>query len=93
MPMTEDIAAFLSPADFATRGRYDGALDVDVILDREFLEQQGVAGTQPAALARASVIPETAVGRSLVVDGTNYVIRGREPIDDGALVVLRLRLA
>lgn len=88
---SEDLSAYFRTQDFGVAATYDGATTVNVIFDNEYLEQMGVAGTGPAALGRASDFPEnTAIGKTLLINGTTYTIRGREPLDDGQIVVLRL---
>jgi hypothetical protein len=89
---SDDAAAMLDPADFGTEAVYNSAATVNVIFDREYLRQLGiVAGADPSALGRASDFPAaTAVGKTLLIDGTSYTIRDRMPQDDGALVLLQL---
>lgn len=91
MAFTEDLSVFFNTDDFAIGCVYDGATPVDVIFDRAYIEALAdIAGTAPVALALASDIPAAAEGKSLVINGTTYTIRGREPQDDGAVVLLRL---
>ncbi len=91
MPMTEDLDQFLDPTEFGTAGTYDSSTAVNVIFDKEYLEQLGIAGTKSAALGKASVFPAAAVGKTLLLNGTTYTIRGREPQADGAFVLLTLK--
>ena len=92
MPFTEDLDAFLDPVNgVATAATYDGATPVNVIFDHAYLEQLDIAGTRPAALGKASVFPAAAVGKTLLIGGTLYTIKGRELIDDGAFVLLPLK--
>jgi len=78
---------------FAVVAVYDGAQQIPVIFDNAFIEQLGmVAGTEPLALAQASDAGADAVGKTLAIGGVTYTIRGREPRDDGAHVVLRLEV-
>lgn len=89
--LTEDLTAFFNTADFAIAATYDGATTVNVIFDHEFLLQLGlVAGRAPAALVRAADVAANPTGKTLVVNGMSYVIRGIEPLDDGVTAVLRL---
>ena len=64
---------------------------VPVIFDRAMLNDLGVAGTSPQALAKASDVSAANVGQTLTISGTAYTIVRRDPTDDGALVVLQLR--
>jgi len=87
----ENLGAFLdSISGHALNGTYDGATAVKVIVDNEYDEMSSVAGTQPVALGLASVFPAAAVGKTLLIGAVTYTIRGREPVDDGAFVRLRL---
>lgn len=88
---TEDLNAFFDTADFAVDATYDGATAVKVIFDAAYLEQLGIAGTKPAALGQASVFPAAAVGKTLLIGSTTYTIKGREPLDDAAIVLLTLK--
>jgi len=92
---TEDLDAFLSTDEHALAATLQGgaAGGVAVIFDRAYLEQFGVAGTRPAALAKASAVSDAdvAAGRTLTIGGTAYVLKSREPVDDGAFVLLHLQ--
>jgi hypothetical protein len=90
--MTEDLDTFLDTEEHALEATYDGATAVKVIFDNEYLEQLGIAGTGPVALGKAATFPANAVGKTLLVNGTSYTIRGREPVDDGAFVRLTLKV-
>jgi hypothetical protein len=94
---TDDLPVFFALkedggfADAATLqgGEADGEA---VIFDREYLEQLGIAGTQPMALGMASRFAASDVDKTLTISGTAYTIKGCEPVDDGALVRLTLKL-
>ena len=89
----ENLDAFFdTTTGLALDATYDGGTAVKVIFDAAYLEQFGVAGVRPAALGKASVFPANAVGKTLLIGATTYVVKGREPIDDGALVLLTLRV-
>lgn len=91
MAFTEDLSVFFSTDDFAIAATYDGGTTVNVIFDRAYLQTLGiVSGTDPQALGKASDFPVTAVNKTLVISGTTYTIRSREPQDDGAIVLLQL---
>jgi hypothetical protein len=88
---TETLSEFFDENEFAEVATYDGATQKRVIFDREYLEQFGVvAGAQPVALAPATEFTTAAIGKTLVVQGTTYTIRTREPVGDGALVRMKL---
>ncbi len=90
---TENLTAFLDTSSgHAVEAIYDGGPGtVPVIFDNEFAEAFGMAGTHPNALGLASTFPAAAVSKSLVIAGVTYTIVGREPVDDGAFVNLRLK--
>ena len=90
---TEDLDAFLDTYDFAIAATLQGgaAGAVKVIFDRAFLRELGVASVNPVALAKASAVGQADVNKTLTIDGTAYTIIGREPIEDGAFVLLQLR--
>ena len=87
----EDFCRLKADGGLADPGTYDGATAVAVLFDNDYLEALGVAGTRPAAIGKASVFPAAAVGKTLLVNATTYTIKGREPITDGAIVVLTLK--
>jgi len=87
----EDLSAFFSTDEHATDATLQGGSVVPVIFDRAYLEQMGIAGTAPAAIAKASDVTAANLEQTLTVNGTAYTIKGREPIDDGAVVLLRLQ--
>lgn len=92
---TEDLDAFLDDDDFAIAATLQGGATggVAVIFDRAYLEQMGLAGTRPVAIAKASAVSEADVvaAKTLTISGTAYTLKGREPIDDGSLVMLTLK--
>lgn len=87
----EDLDAFLDPRDHGVEALYDGATTVHVIFDNAYTESFGIAGTSPVALGKASDFPAaSAIDKTLVIGGTTYKIRNRQPQDDGAFVALQL---
>lgn len=89
---SEDLDEFLdSVTGHALDATYDGSTAVKVIFDNAYLQQLDIAGTRPAALGKASVFPAAAVGKTLLIGATTYTIKGREPVDDGAFVLLTLK--
>ena len=91
---TEDLDAFL--ADFGESFTLQGGATGGVtgIFDAAYLEQLGIAGTRPVALVKASAVAAGDVEKTFtrVAGGVVYTIKGREPLDDGAFVVLALKL-
>lgn len=85
---TEDLSVFFNTAEFATAATV-GATPVPVIFDAAYLASLGIVGTNPVALAKASD-SAAAVGATIVISAVSYKIRGREPQDDGATVLLQL---
>ena len=93
MEFSEDLDVFFllksegGLADEATAG-WGGT--VNVLFDRAALNTFGVAGTDPQALCQASDVTASRVGQTLTINGSIYTIRGRDPQDDGAVVLLQL---
>lgn len=87
---TENLAPFFDLQGFAVSATL-GGVAVRGIFDAGFALGQvgiGMAGTQPTfTLATASIVGE-AVGQSLVVSGTTYVVAGHEPDGTGVSVLL-----
>lgn len=91
MAAAEDLDQYLRTQDFAVAATYNGATAVRVIHDRAFLAQQGIGGTNPVALGKASDFPAgDSIDKTLLIGAVTYVIKGREPVDDGAFVLLQL---
>ena len=86
---TEDLSEFFSSDDFAIDATV-GTVTIPVIFDASFLRALDVVSTvNPVALAKAED-DDAAVGATITIDGTAYTIRNREPLDDGAVVLLQL---
>jgi hypothetical protein len=85
----DDPALFFEDAEDAL---YDGDTAMKAHLDREYLEPlTGIAGSNPVALVQTSALPDAnPVGKTLAIGGTTFVIKGREPMDDGAITRLQL---
>lgn len=90
----EDLDLFL--ADFGEAFTLQGgaAGGVTAIFDAAYLEQLGIAGTRPAAAVKATAVVAGDVDKTFtrVATGAVYTIKGYEPIDDGAFVMLTLKL-
>ena len=95
MAITEDLDLFLAGfgEGFTLQGGAAGG--VTAIFDAAYLEQLGIAGTRPVALVKASAVVAADVGKTFtrVAGGAVYTIRGYEPVDDGAFVILPLERA
>lgn len=88
---TEDLSVFFDEDDFAHTATLNGTASGNVILDREYLRQlQLVSSTDPVALARADQYGTSVINGTLVTNGGTYVIKDREPVEDGATVLLQL---
>jgi hypothetical protein len=89
----EDLDVFL--ADFGVASTLQGgaAGAVVAIYDSPYLEQLGIAGTRPVAMVKATDVAAGDVGKTLTRTDNSvvYTIRGREPQDDGAFVLLTLK--
>jgi hypothetical protein len=91
MAFTEDLSAFFDDDEFAVTATLNGTASGNVIVDKEYLRAVGmVASSNPVALAIASEYPAAALNGTLAAGGASYVIRDREPQDDGAIVLLQL---
>jgi len=90
--LTEDLDVFL--VDFGEAFTLQGGAGggVTAIFDVAYLQELGVAGTDPAALVKASAVVAGDVGKTFTRVGTGvvYTIRNRQPQDDGAFVLLDL---
>lgn len=91
MAMTEDLSIFFNDDDFAVTATLNGTASGNVILDKDYMRAMGmVSSSNPAALARASQYGTDVLDGTLVADNATYVIRDRQPQDDGAIVLLEL---
>jgi hypothetical protein len=91
MPAAENRAEFLRTQDFASAATYDGATPVNVIFDEAYIAAGDIGSTDPVAWGNAADFPKgTCIGKTLLIGSTTYVIRERQPVDDGAFVQLDL---
>ena len=86
----EDLAPFFNTGDFAIVATLQGGATVKLIFDAAYLENFGVAGTKPAALAKATDVSASNIGQTLTINSVAYTISNRRPQDDGAIVLLEL---
>lgn len=76
----------------AIEATYDGSGTIHVIFDCPYLESQhGVAGTNPTAMVQTDIIDSNPVGKSLLINETDFTIVAFEKLDDGAITLLQLR--
>ena len=85
----ESLTIFFNTDEFAIAATV-GAATVKVIFDAPNIETFGIAGIKPTALIVASDSTVAAVGATIIISGTSYVIRDQSPEDDGAIVRLQL---
>jgi len=92
MAFTEDLTALytLKSAGGLADPATHASTTKPVFFDRAYLEQFQVAGTNPVARARATDFTVSDVGSTIVIGAVSYTIKGLEPIDDGAEVILQL---
>lgn len=96
MAFTEQFSAFFDSAQgFAVAAVYNGATNIDVILDRAYFEDRpgfaGVASSKPMALAIENNVPNAAAGDTLLIGSTTYTVT--EVQKDGVgLTMLMLRV-
>jgi hypothetical protein len=92
----ENVSAYFdSVSGFALDATFDPAganTAVKVIFDEAYIAASGIGGTNPVALGKASDFASGAatIGKQLVIGASTFVIRGREPVDDGVCVQLEL---
>lgn len=90
MAFTETISDFLDTNDFAIAATYNGSTTVNGIFDAAYLDVNGIGGTNPTFLCATASVAADPTGKTLVVSSVNYIIRGFEPQDNGATVLLQL---
>lgn len=86
----EDLDVFFNTGDFATAATLQGGAIVNVIFDAAHLEVLGVSSANPVALAKASDVADSDIGKTLTINAVAYTIHDRQPQDDGATVLLQL---
>jgi len=87
---TEDLRVFFNTDEHAIAANYNSGTTVNGIFDAEYVDFNGVAGSNPVFLCAASDVPVGGIGNTLVVNSITYKIRNRQPQDDGAVVLLQL---
>ena len=87
----EDRSLFFDPGVFGTASTFNGATAVNVIYGAEHFDALGVSSSNPAALGDVDDFPDqSCVGKTLQIGADVWTIRDRQPIDDGAIVLLQL---
>lgn len=93
MAFTEDPSFYVTTkanGGLAEAATYNGATETGVHFDNAYFEAVGgVGGTNPVATGLASVFSDP-IGKTLVINSVTYIIRGKEPVDDGVFVELQL---
>jgi len=92
MAFDEDLSVFFDEDDFAVAATLNGTAAGNVIFDRDYLRQLGIVeGANPVALGQSADYDGTdVVNGTLALSGTSYTVRSREPLDDGAVLLLQL---
>jgi hypothetical protein len=78
--------------DFAVVATWQGA-SVSVIFDNEYIDNLGIAGTNPSALAKATDMPNVKSGQAISINSVNYIISQPPQPDGTGMVRLELRKA
>lgn len=88
---TENLAAFINPAEFAQRITLAG-VEVAAIFDNAYAQGGvgvlGMAGTQPALTLPTASVPATPEGAAVTVGTTSYLVASHEPDGTGMSVLL-----
>jgi hypothetical protein len=88
MAFAENLADFISTADFAVAGTYAGS-PVALIFDREYLEtdlgQTGFSSATVRALLVTTAVPSAAAGDTVIIGSVTYKVSAVEvdPPDAG----------
>lgn len=97
MTMAEDFSVFTNPAEFGSVGAIAGGPSVNMIFDRDYVDERGIASSSPVVLLASASVPAQPVRKTLVIAaghlGTGtYTIAGVEP-DGTGMTRLILELA
>lgn len=92
MAFTEDLTVFFDTTQgFAVAATLDAVASGPVIFDEGFLRELGmVSGSNPMCVGIATDYAANCVGRTLAIAQGSFVIRDRQLMDDGKLVLLQL---
>jgi hypothetical protein len=86
MAFVEAFDDFFSDSEFAVTAVYAGN-NVQVIFDKAYIENYGLAGVNTFITVPAASVPGIANGQSIVVETLNYVVRNVLPDGTGILQV------
>lgn len=89
----ESAADRLSMLDDWDSGLYEGATTIQGIFDNDYQEViddsgVGAESSQPVFLCRTADVSSAAHGDTLVVNSTNYVVRGVQPDGTGMTLLM-----
>jgi hypothetical protein len=94
MPMafSEDLTVYFDTVNgFAVTATLNAVASGAVIFDEGFLRELNiVSGSNPMAMAIAADYAADCVGKTLAIAQGSFVIRDRQLMDDGKLVLLQL---
>ncbi len=86
----EDRSVFFNVDDFGVVGVV-GTSTINGIFDREYLQQAGiVAGANPIFLIDSDDAILVGVGSTIVIETGTYIVKSKEPQDDGNVTLLQL---
>jgi hypothetical protein len=86
MAFVEAFDDFFNNSEFAVTAVYAGN-NVQVIFDKAYIENYGLAGVNTFITVPAASVPGIANGQSIVVESLNYVVRNVLPDGTGILQV------
>jgi hypothetical protein len=87
MALEEDFTDFLDEDDFAIVATFNGN-DVTGILDREYVEIEGIESNRPVFLCSESDVSGYTRGAVIVAGGTTYSLVTKEPDGTGMAMVV-----
>jgi hypothetical protein len=86
MAFVEAFDDFFSDSEFAVTAVYAGN-NVQVIFDKAYIENYGLAGVNTFITVPAASVPGIANGQSIIVESLNYIVRNVLPDGTGILQV------
>lgn len=86
MAFVEAFDDFFSDSEFAVTAVYAGN-NVQVIFDKAYIENYGIAGVNTFITVPAASVPGIANGQSILVESLNYIVRNVLPDGTGILQV------
>jgi hypothetical protein len=87
MPLTEDFDIFYNTTDFAYAATYtaaggthpDDGTTVNVILDKKYIESNGVESYLPVARCEEADVSDASNGAQIRINSVDYYIRDVQP--------------